>query len=674
MFIKKINLLYVHSLTGDYLVKHFVLILIGFVLIFASDISTGALILPFIAGICLIPFPYVHALKILIAHRKMHAFEAVDRLNFSAFIFDKKLKYLKRHIRDFKEQSGAEPKNLPYSRAPLIASHCLRSDRTCTLIGKNYNHKHKDSIRPVNIRSHLYLKEHSFAKDFIDKSLVFLGSGFIWNTAHLRASYRSLSEAKQSKAHGLALIHALDVDNYKSLCFASSDLSTHTLIFGTTGSGKTRFYDLLCFQAIERGECVIVLDPKGDRDLRNTLDTACSLCGRAGDFLELDYMHHSTSCSLNPLSATATDTAIAQRIASLLGGSGSAESFKSAAFQALAASVGCLRFNGQAITIDAIRETIVNHDNYAKCLYDFVKKTVQSLDKTDVTEFFRRLGSVPKLKSAICPISPDNLEKIYSYMVSKGYIQHDPAFFTIKSMALYDRAYYLKMTAIVHPVLNALCAGSLYQLLSSDRAILTGLREIIDKKKVLYVPLYSLSNATLGSYLGRLILSELSHCAGDIYARGVTGGRVSIYVDEASEIADEPLVQLLNKARGANFALTVATQSFDDLVKRAGSEAAAHQIIANCNTIISLRVLDSHTASVICSRMPVTTISKISTSNSYSNSDSLNVSTATTRSVSLHESSLVNEQLLMNLPDLEFFAKLAGSQVVKGILPLSIAH
>lgn len=43
----------------------------------------------------------------------------------------------------------------------------------------------------------------------------------------------------------------------------------HSLIVGTTGSGKTRMFDILISQAILRGEAVIIIDPKGDKEMRD---------------------------------------------------------------------------------------------------------------------------------------------------------------------------------------------------------------------------------------------------------------------------------------------------------------------------------------------------------------------------------------------------------------------
>jgi hypothetical protein len=42
----------------------------------------------------------------------------------------------------------------------------------------------------------------------------------------------------------------------------------HIVVAGTAGAGKTRLFDPLVTQAVLRGEAVVIIDPKGDQDLR----------------------------------------------------------------------------------------------------------------------------------------------------------------------------------------------------------------------------------------------------------------------------------------------------------------------------------------------------------------------------------------------------------------------
>ena len=53
--------------------------------------------------------------------------------------------------------------------------------------------------------------------------------------------------------------------------FGAAGAVAHLLVVGTTGSGKSRLFDLLVTQAVLRGEAVVIIDPKGDQDLNPSL-------------------------------------------------------------------------------------------------------------------------------------------------------------------------------------------------------------------------------------------------------------------------------------------------------------------------------------------------------------------------------------------------------------------
>ena len=131
---------------------------------------------------------------------------------------------------------------------------------------------------------------------------------------------------------------------------------------------------------------------------------------------------------------------------------------------------------------------------------------------------------------------------------------------------------------------------------------------------------------------------------------------------------DPALVQLLNKARGANFAITLAIQSFRDLVKNGGSDQAL-QILDNCNTKLSLRVGSLETASIFCECLEKTTLASRSQILATSFSEH-----ALTDSQSLIKSykkdSLISPQILMGLKNLEYFALIGSSTLYKGKIPL----
>ena len=60
------------------------------------------------------------------------------------------------------------------------------------------------------------------------------------------------------------------------------------MFFGTTGTGKTKFFILQIMQAILRNEVVIVIDPKADRELKEQMIECSKLCLKEKQFYCLD--------------------------------------------------------------------------------------------------------------------------------------------------------------------------------------------------------------------------------------------------------------------------------------------------------------------------------------------------------------------------------------------------
>src|SRR5262249_44996609 len=80
-----------------------------------------------------------------------------------------------------------------------------------------------------------------------------------------------------------------------SIPFAGADGGKHTLVVGATGSGKTVTQTWIAARAIDQGMGVIVVDPKGDRGLREAIRGAAHSAGR--QFIEWT---PGGSCVYNP--------------------------------------------------------------------------------------------------------------------------------------------------------------------------------------------------------------------------------------------------------------------------------------------------------------------------------------------------------------------------------------
>lgn len=387
----------------------------------------------------------------------------------------------------------------------------------------------------------------------------------------------------------------------------------------------------------------------------------------------------------------------------------------------------------------------------------------------------------------------------YKYLKQHSNLDIDPEFEKLISMTVKEQSFFEKTTASIKTVLNTLNSYNLKQILSKSPTQ-TDFSDIYQKNKVFYCALHSMSNATLSSYVGKLLLSDLSSFADHIYSMdedlhalnnhsandrlrhaddvfskvgsafntcldGKLNGnigckqnynindnlrsheadftdeagddnvdpdakaalalthelvnmdeitsfieekkaekkqkqlrykalnpefdkimsilqapkfdkvmkrrKVSIFIDEASEVVNEALLQLLNKARGADFSITIATQTFSDLAKRCGSKDAAMQLIGNCNTMYALRVKDEETASVITASLPNTTFyTKNISTGTMSDTYKENYKDSASISANTYIDRIFPASALMELPNFEYVAKLSDGRFVKGVIPI----
>ena len=156
-----------------------------------------------------------------------------------------------------------------------------------------------------------------------DCSLVYLGNGYEFKPKHSRALYDLLNEglkssfdiSQENTQTGSNQIHNLGRDECKDVFIKTGSLNTHTMFFGTTGTGKTKFFILQIMQAILRNEVVIVIDPKSDRELKEQISECAKLCFKEKQFFTLDLNAPDlTRQSFNLLSVCKDECKIAEQI------------------------------------------------------------------------------------------------------------------------------------------------------------------------------------------------------------------------------------------------------------------------------------------------------------------------------------------------------------------------
>lgn len=503
------------------------------------------------------------------------------------------------------------------------------------------------------------------------KESSYMGRGFTWGPHELelvtelqkRGPEKFLG--KKAVKEGAYYIHGVGSEEYV-LDFPLKLQSGHTLIAGTTGAGKTRCFDLLISQAILRGEPVIIYDPKGDHELREKARRACEKIGKAHKFVCFHPAYPDVSVRLDPLRNWNRSTELASRIATLIPSETGGDPFTAFSWMALNNIVNGLLAVEERPNLVKLRRFIEGEPGplVIRALRGYFERKVKDWESR-IAPYLKKMRG-KEVEAYILFYQTEVINEFPS-----------PEIDGLVSSYTHNREHLQKMTASLLPILNMLTGGTLGPLLSpepdpDDNRAITDMSRIIENGYVAYIGLDSLSDGTVGSAIGSIMLADLTAVAGDRYNYSKDFKPVNIFIDEAAEIINPPTIQMLNKGRGAGFRLFIATQTLADFEVRTGSEAAARQALGNINNKIILRVMDAETQKYVSEGLDKTVIRSLQQQyrSGSSSSDPSSFNGMYGESLAETEADLLPSDILGKLPNLHFFATLADGKLYKGRIPI----
>lgn len=512
---------------------------------------------------------------------------------------------------------------------------------------------------------------------------MWLGHGFTWENRHVQRSFEILKrdwsivqrmgrgriDKNKEAPMGAAWIHGVEPKEEK-IYQPLKHSEGHTLIVGTTGSGKTRLFDILISQAILRGEATIIIDPKGDKELKDNARRACEAMGHPERFVSFHPAFPEDSARIDPLRNYTRITEIASRIAALIQSEG-ADPFKAFGWQALNNIAQGLQITYERPTLVKLRR-LLEGGAAGLVIKAVTAHCNQHLEnwEADAKTYLE------KAKNKSMEHRARQMLRYYYEVVQE--VKPSSELEGLLSMFEHDSTHFSKMVANLLPIMNMLTSGELGKLLSPDYDDPDDTRPILDTAKIInqpmvaYIGLDSLTDSVVGSAIGSMILSDLTAVAGDRYNFGVDNKQVNIFVDEAAEVINDPFIQLLNKGRGAKLRLFVATQTFADFAARMASKEKALQVLGNINNTIALRVKDTDTQEYITKGLPTTRVKYVMRTqgqNTHGDEPVMHGGNQGERLME-EEMELFPSQLLGMLPNLEYIANISGGRLIKGRLPI----
>ena len=225
-------------------------------------------------------------------------------------------------------------------------------------------------------------------------------------------------------------------------------------------------------------------------------------------------------------------------------------------------------------------------------------------------------------------------------------------------------------------ILSMLTSGDLGLSLSPDPFDAADIRPILNFEKiergghVLYMCLDSLPDPSVATAIGALSLADLAARAGMRYNLGGYR-RISLFVDEVSNVINQPLIEILNKGAEGGIFTTCAMQTLADLAKRLGSENAARMALGNLNNLIALRSKDRPTQDFIVETFGKTAIHTLREGlNNASDVHLWDFSSGYSSQLTETLEELIPADILGKLPNLQYFASVSGGRIIKGRFPI----
>lgn len=526
---------------------------------------------------------------------------------------------------------------------------------------------------------------------------VFLGFGFEWRPVHsqrlyelAKVHYRDYAvspallrclgyevDPQPDSEIGLPYIHGVEPREH-ALYRPLQNFEGGTLLVGTTQAGKGVALANLITQAVRRSDVVVVIDPKNSHRLKRAVFRACEDYREADTFLEFHPAFPETGVRLDFTFNWQKPTEIASRIQSIM------PPDTAGAFSA---------FGWDAVNV--VVQGLVDLEerpNLMK-LTKYIEGGIEPVLEASLRHFFDALigpawRDRPEMKKLIQDAQRGNLKRpseaastdllafvaFYEHHVPQN--QHNKVIDAQVRTFRHNREHYQKITANLLPILSMLTSGELGLSLSPDPFDVADQRPIMNFEKiergghVLYLCLDALPDPSVASAIGALSLADLAARAGMRYNLG-GHRRISLFVDEVSNVINQPLIEILNKGAEGGIFTTCAMQTLADLAKRLGSEHAARMALGNLNNLIALRSKDRPTQDFIVETFGKTAIHTLRVGlNNAADAHLGDFTSAYSSQLNESMEELIPADILGKLPNLQYFASVSGGRIIKGRFPI----
>jgi conjugal transfer pilus assembly protein TraD len=477
---------------------------------------------------------------------------------------------------------------------------------------------------------------------------IFLGRAFQWTGRHTQTLETALATdgalpiaADQRGGH--PALHAVGQRTEQPLVLPWSELVGHVLVTGTTRSGKTRLLEVIASEVIRGPGAVVILDPKGDRELLARCAAEAQRQGKP--FALITPAFPQQSARIDPLDTATTPAEVSTRIHALMP-SGSRDPFFQEYPLALVERIATVQATlGYPWTLEGLYAPLVLRGHLERLVAAYLQHLGYSgAGKGDplkhLINHYRATGTTDLVADALI----DDLEK--------------------------PRDHFTKVTANLLPAFRGVVGEPLGPLFSTRPADVTW-STIVERQMVVYLALASMLLGEIANRIGRIILQDLIGYLGRRYAYDDlrTATPITVLIDEAARVAYPMFPQALAMSGGAQARFILAQQSLADMEAALSSTAFARQVYDNCNTRIWCRLADDRTAMEATEGLGTCTVRLPETAVGLSFGGVGGLSGSSSRRLTAKDVPLIRPTWLTALPRGEAFVRMKG-EVWKLRVPL----
>ena len=343
----------------------------------------------------------------------------------------------------------------------------------------------------------------------------------------------------------------------KKIIQTDAEARAHTLVVGSTGSGKTTTLMLMARDIIKRGQGLIFVDLKGSPDVARILHEYSERYGRPFQHwtMQTPGTVYEGPDSKGPAFYDPLNRGDASRRTNLV-------------------------MAGREWT-EPYYETLAQ--DYLQRAFEVAINTPSSNTVSSFAEIAELFDvNVLRERAQLLELKgnrryEDILRQIDQYFNKDGSVRKDSG---VESA--------LKSVEAELRILTNSTAGAwLRKDPDGDNDI--NLRSVADNGSIVVFSLDSNNYESDANRIGNLIIQDLKTVTSELM-NNPADNILQVYIDEFSAIDSENIVGLINKSRAANVPVTLSTQAIDDL--RKSSESFMGRVVANINSFIIHRAND----------------------------------------------------------------------------------